>query len=627
MACGQVHRWPNCAIALCGIAAALFLGTTGDGAGPAGETTAERLVSSAMQAESEGDLTGRATALQGAIQIAPEYKLPRWHLGQIELGGKWHSVDEAQQQAAANPRLSEYRALREKLGDEPQGQLTLARWCAKHGLEEEARFHWASVLAVEPNQPDAQRALGVRWFNGQLLTSEQITEAKEQNRSAERALRIGKTRLAAWERELGGDLPARTAALNEIRSLDSPDAIPAIETATLREVSTDPQIVRCRLLSMALFQALDGMSDQVATESLVRHAVLSSLPSAKNAAISRLKERSMHDYVPHLLDGLTAPVTSWFGVVTGPDGSVHYRHALYREGPFADVSFRASRSVWRQPFPQEVMARIEGIENTSVPTLAQMDRAVLQGISRNVRRFTNRFGQQAFETERQVAEFNGSVGEMNEKIVPVLAQTTGQDFGNAPRQWWDWWQDYNGYENSYDRPVYDYGYEDQQSYTVPTLVPRGGGGGSECFVRGTPVWTKTGPRPIETLRMGDIVLAQNVDTGELAYKPVVGTTVRPPSPMVKLTIGKEQIVTTIGHPFWVAGTGWRMAKELADGAVLHGVKLPARVSAAAPAEQAESYNLVVAEFATYFVGEQGILVHDNTPRRPTPAVVPGLVEK
>ena len=42
---------------------------------------------------------------------------------------------------------------------------------------------------------------------------------------------------------------------------------------------------------------------------------------------------------------------------------------------------------------------------------------------------------------------------------------------------------------------------------------------------------------------------------------------------------------------------------------------------------AETYNLVVADFNTYFVGESGILVHDNTPRKPTRAVVPGMLAK
>ena len=40
----------------------------------------------------------------------------------------------------------------------------------------------------------------------------------------------------------------------------------------------------------------------------------------------------------------------------------------------------------------------------------------------------------------------------------------------------------------------------------------------------------------------------------------------------------------------------------------------------------QAYNLVVADFNTYFVGSANVLVHDNLYRHPTLAKVPGLVE-
>jgi hypothetical protein len=45
-----------------------------------------------------------------------------------------------------------------------------------------------------------------------------------------------------------------------------------------------------------------------------------------------------------------------------------------------------------------------------------------------------------------------------------------------------------------------------------------------------------------------------------------------------------------------------------------------------PSPAGKSYNLIVADFHSYFVGDQGILVHDNTPRAPTAALLPGLGE-
>jgi hypothetical protein len=44
-------------------------------------------------------------------------------------------------------------------------------------------------------------------------------------------------------------------------------------------------------------------------------------------------------------------------------------------------------------------------------------------------------------------------------------------------------------------------------------------------------------------------------------------------------------------------------------------------------DKAETYNLVVADFHTYFVGQERVLTHDVTPRRPTDATVPGLRDR
>ena len=44
----------------------------------------------------------------------------------------------------------------------------------------------------------------------------------------------------------------------------------------------------------------------------------------------------------------------------------------------------------------------------------------------------------------------------------------------------------------------------------------------------------TGRRPIEGIKVGDCVLAQDVESGELAYKPVLGVTIRPAPPTMKM---------------------------------------------------------------------------------------------
>jgi hypothetical protein len=93
---------------------------------------------------------------------------------------------------------------------------------------------------------------------------------------------------------------------------------------------------------------------------------------------------------------------------------------------------------------------------------------------------------------------------------------------------------------------------------------------------------------------------------------------------VKVIAGSESFETSGGHLFWVAGEGWVKSRSLKSGQVLHTASGPLHVSQVEEGTVAQTYNLVVAEFSTYFVGQQMILSHDNTVRTPTRSLVPGL---
>ena len=153
-----------------------------------------------------------------------------------------------------------------------------------------------------------------------------------------------------------------------------------------------------------------------------------------------------------------------------------------------------------------------------------------------------------------------------------------------------------------------------------------------CFAPGTKVWTLTGRQPIEKIKIGDRVLAQDVESGELAYKPVLAVTIRQPGPWMKIGLGTESITATPSHPFWVSGQGWRMTKQLEAGSRVHSLSGGVPVESietleADPSYAGLAYNLIVADYSNYFVGDRGILVHDNTPRMPTAAILPGLVRR
>ena len=123
-------------------------------------TTADQLIEEAGRAKSDGQPAVAYALLHQVVRIAPDNSLARWQLGQVKVDNEWLSVEEAQRRAEADPRQAKYQERKATLGESPQGQLALARWCRGNKLEDEAQFHWSSVLSADPNNKEALRAAG-----------------------------------------------------------------------------------------------------------------------------------------------------------------------------------------------------------------------------------------------------------------------------------------------------------------------------------------------------------------------------------------------------------------------------------------------------------------------------------
>jgi intein/homing endonuclease len=115
------------------------------------------------------------------------------------------------------------------------------------------------------------------------------------------------------------------------------------------------------------------------------------------------------------------------------------------------------------------------------------------------------------------------------------------------------------------------------------------------------------------LQPGDVVLTQNPLTGRLGLKPVLLALTRPPERLLAIELDGNTIRATPGHPFWVVGKGWTLARHLEPGNRLHGLDgggLVERIEE--EAEPVRSFNLVVAHDHTYFCGAARVLNRDNT---------------
>jgi RHS repeat-associated protein len=142
--------------------------------------------------------------------------------------------------------------------------------------------------------------------------------------------------------------------------------------------------------------------------------------------------------------------------------------------------------------------------------------------------------------------------------------------------------------------------------------------GRNSFAAGTLVLTPDGLVAIETLEVGDLVIAKNEDTGEVAPRAVTATFADPHEDGLVLTLATAEgqaasITTTSEHPFYVMGKGFLPAKQVEGGdRIVHiDPDTPATVVETDSTPLAlVAYNIEVAEFHTYFVGNSRAWVHN-----------------
>jgi hypothetical protein len=146
---------------------------------------------------------------------------------------------------------------------------------------------------------------------------------------------------------------------------------------------------------------------------------------------------------------------------------------------------------------------------------------------------------------------------------------------------------------------------------LPVIQP------SQCFGAGTLVAAEHGNRPIEALTAGDLVWSRNVTTGATELKPVVTTYVTQSRPVLALDVRldalrSERVLVTEDHPFFSAEKGiFVPARELASNPVASfAASSPLVAALESFASRITVYNIEVADFHTYFIGEARLLVHN-----------------
>ncbi len=210
--------------------------------------------------------------------------------------------------------------------------------------------------------------------------------------------------------------------------------------------------------------------------------------------------------------------------------------------------------------------------------------------------------------------YNDDVNGKNDRATEALRAALLETHGPKRKDWLKWWT------------------ELIETSTTPVPRPRepdkkdcactqGGEQTSDAsrLPAGTPVWTLRGLQPVESLRTGDLVLANNSETGGWSYKPVFAIRHGMRQPIKKLTFGAKAIETTAMERLWVAGKGWAMVGDLKPGESIRSLSGLRRLTEVEDLGIEPVYHVQLGEGPGIAVGEFGILAHDEGVARPVVA--------
>ena len=564
---------------------------------------AEELVKEALHREIYGETNEREELLDKAAKESPNYAPAMWHRGFVKHNNKWLKANEFSQLSNEDARVNQYRRVREKYPDTVAGQLSLANWCQKRGLEDQERAHLTQVVRLDTDHAEARMRLGFRQVDGVWMQPGDVKKTIEQLQQERQALAQWRPKMEPILKGLRSKSELkRESAKKRLNEIDDPAALLAMETV----LAPDSEQV-----AMLVVAAADKFTQNEAALTLARLGVYAPWKRVREAAASKLKNRPRDAFVPAMLSAMYTPVQTSMQLYRGPGGRMMYRHTFLREGR-DENQLMVLETAYRR------IAQPGGDRNEAISR-------ALSDVQRT-----------AQEVERLAAEQNRRTTELNNRVSWVLSSATDQLIPPTPESWWDWWSQYNEVFVEGQKQTRTVQQTRQVNIVDQTRQADGNQTGTQggvtgrqqypmdCLAAGTPVWTSTGLMAIEQIQLGDLVLSQDVETGELAYKPVLRTTIRPESTLVKIVADTNTIETSGGHPFWVSGEGWIKARELKAGMELHSVTGTLRISTVKESRKEQTYNLIVADFNTYFVGEGQVLSHDNTVRETTNAIVPGL---
>jgi hypothetical protein len=502
-----------------------------------------------------------------------------------------------------------YHRLRSEASPSPDAQLEIARWCRKQKLAAEERLHWQLLLMMQPGHPEAMKGLGLRMYDGQMLTKVQIAAAKKETRLIKDTERKWAPTLKRLTLALEqGDPDARQAAVDELEAIRDPRVMALVETTFANQP----------VAALLVVEMYGRSASQQSTDALVRLALHAKDAAVRQKAAGELRYRKPGTYMPALIGALAAPIElsvrrdSELGALTVKWLDTYtYTGRIIKSGMYGvvrlDGNYKKSDMVYwwgleTKKFsgwlitgyiPDRHLVEYELSSDSPDPETPYVFHGGFETLTRPGGDEPASLARSIVTLEERVREINAQAAELNGRVDAAIREATqaavaanGQPpkvekaADVRPRLWWDWWQKQLQLNN--------------------------------YFAKGTEVWTQFGIRPIDEVMVGDRVLTKNLDTGELTFDLVVGIDVKRDSEVRAIDITGRTIVGTANQPLYVPDERWCSAKDLQPGMEIESLAGKLRVETVRSGAAGETYSLLIQGNPNYFVDRQGVLVHDAT---------------
>ena len=511
----------------------------------------------ALWCEAHGLTAERLHHLTLAVLADPKNAVARGLMGLVSVDGRWVRPEAVADRTTAEPSplMADYVARRNDAPDTADGHWALAVWAAEHGLDDQARAHFASVTRLDPAREDAWKRLGHVKRDGRWIPEAQVASEDAEVLAQKLADQKWRPILGEFRRRLA--IPSlREKAEAGLVEVTDPRAVPSIGRVFAATEAFEPWAVR-------LLGQVDSFGS---TRGLAYLAAFARSADARRAAAETLRHRDPREYAEPLIALLAEPIRFEVkhvgGLIKPGELLVEGQRANVRRVYTPPTPFRPGDRIGVNDFGQSVVfrkmepgatARVSvgalfgdpanptretvGIETLGRPREAAAVRRLMEADApfRNFQPGTQleiRFGDKAeipmaqmaaeirqtnAETERKLwadvkllEDHNVGVRLANGRVADVLNAATGQAIEADRRPWSRWFVEQVGYSSASDDWSARFSVTQPVSIAYqPPALPDGstrqvdGYRTVDCFAAGTLVQSAEGPRAIETLKVGD----------------------------------------------------------------------------------------------------------------------------